>query len=224
VSEAPITAHARDHGTPVHGNAEPSTNGTDPTASDKLARLSGLLGGRVEIRRVALYREGRKSRYVFTVRESPTGEPVETKALDSEELLTLTNLQAAVHAVTGKLTDAPRRLTEPWRNVQDAISAAAEIVDEADEERAEWRWRIEHYVGDRLGMERDEAAREGEPFAEDGRVYVSSPRLRAYIDKVLSEKIDKGETHAGLRDQGYEPKRVGHENASYWRSPPGWQR
>lgn len=216
----------RGHPTP----AAPSANGADPAdpaaeqTPDPLALLSGLLGGRVTVLRVANYREGRRSRYVFTVRDPRSGQPADTRALASDELLALANLQAAIHAPTGEITAAPRRNSEPWRRIQAAITEAAEVIDEADEERAEWRYRIERYTDDRLSANRDEAAKTGEPFAEDRRIYLSSTRLSFYIDRVLGEKLDKGETHAGLRDQGYEPVRVGHENVRYWRSPEGWQR
>jgi len=191
-----------------------------------LEHLSRLLGG-VQVRRL-VWRRSKRSAHVFTVLDPCTGEEREAKTV--YDVLVLSNVQAALHAVTGKACEAPRRNSEKWRAIQDAITAAAEVVEVGDEEAEEWRFRLGRYLRDRVSMAPQEAAKFGEPFERDGRTYVSRPVFQEHLRMTARMRAETSEVTDGLHALGFEPdhgqnylKDDGKRgNRSYWASPPGW--
>jgi hypothetical protein len=182
---------------------------SSPRANDSTPhqRLSRALAG-VTVSRLRLLRSGRGAQYVLTVIDPRTEEPVDTRPIPADELLATANLQAAIFAVTGRAVRVPRRNGDAWHALMEAIDEASEVIVVADDEADEWRFRIDRYIGDRLGASRDEAAKQAEPFEEGAALYVNRPAFSDHLRQVHRLRVTKNEVSAALHELGFEPDDV----------------
>jgi len=207
------------------GGYDPQT-GRPISEVPAVERLSRLLEGPA-VRRV-VWRRSKRSAYIFYVTDPRTGEEVLTHSVD--DVLVLGNVQRAIHSVTGVAIEAPRRNTEPWRAIQRAITAAAEVVEVGDEEAEEWRFRLGQYLSDRVSESPQTAAETGEPFERGGRIHLNRPAFQHFLRVIQRMRAETTEVSAALHELGFEPnhdqnytKPDGKRgNRSYWASPPGW--
>jgi len=209
----------------VPEQSPPVTYTSTGEALSALEHLSRLL--KMDVRRVE-WRRAKRSSYVFWALDPSTGEERASGAVD--DVLVLSNLQKALHAITGRACTAPRRNSEEWQAIQDAITAAAEIVEVGDEEAEEWRFRLGQYMRDRLGMAPQGAAETGEPYEDDGCIYINRPAFQHFLRVSQRMRAETTEVSGALRDLGFEPNHDKHYtkasgkrgSRSYWKSPPRW--
>ncbi len=198
------------------------------TPLSALEQLSRLLDG-VQVRRV-VWRRSKRSAYIFYVLDPRTGEEVLTHSVD--DVLVLSNLQKAIHSVTGMVIEAPRRNSETWKAIQRAITAAAEVVEVGDEDAEEWRFRLGQYLSDRVSESPQTAAELGEPFERDGRIHLNRPSFQHFLRVTQRMRAETTEVSAALHelgfdsdprhDQNYTKPDGKRGNRSYWASPQGW--
>jgi hypothetical protein len=184
-------------------------------------------GEPVDFKRVVNYDDGSDSYYVFTIVHTRTGAEVETRRIDADDLLSLSNLQDAVWQAGRGLIGTPRRNTRKWRRVMKAIAAAAEILEPPEPSASDWAGRLEQYLSERLTRDRDEAALRREPFEEDGQVHVHRESFQTFVNRQLGLSVTKRQTQDGLRDLGGQVVTVNYRDGErrkqrdYWRLPPG---
>lgn len=193
-----------------------------------LGQLSRLLEGPT-VRRV-VWRRSKRSAYVFYVTDPRTDEEVLTHSVD--DVLVLSNLQKAIHSVTGMVIEAPRRNSEAWKAIQRAITLAAEVVEVGDEEAEEWRFRLGQYLSNRVSESPQTAAERGEPFERDGRIHLNRPSFQHFLRVTQRMRAETTEVSAALHelgfdsdprhDQNYTKPDGKRGNRSYWASPQGW--
>ena len=146
----------------------------------------------------------------------------EVKVGPYENLRNPRRLDAQIAPATGFVMDTVKD-NEVWRDAIRALMSVRTVREEEDEPVIEW---VRRYIQDRLGMDADEAAPEGEPFEADGYVYIKPESLTRFAKKVLAE--NPGRSHdvaVMLRQAGFEHRRVHHKGrtgdrrstASYWR-------
>jgi hypothetical protein len=214
--------------------AKETPGGYDPQTGRPISevpaveRLSRLLEGPA-VRRV-VWRRSKRSAYIFTVLDPRTGEEVLTHSVD--DVLVLSNLQKAIHSVTGMVIEAPRRNSETWKAIQRAITAAAEVVEVGDEDAEEWRFRLGQYLSDRVSESPQTAAELGEPFERDGRIHLNRPSFQHFLRVTQRMRAETTEVSAALHelgfdsdprhDQNYTKPDGKRGNRSYWASPQGW--
>lgn len=110
---------------------------------------------------------------------------------------------------------------ERWISALTALLRCASVREEAEDKAREWAKR---YVDDRLGATKTEAAREGEPFEDDGWVYLKAAALARYARGVARERVAQADMAPLLRRAGFEQQTVHYDTtegkrstASYWR-------
>lgn len=112
---------------------------------------------------------------------------------------------------------------ERWISALTALLRCAQIREEGEDKTKEW---VKRYTDDRLVATRGEAAREGEPFEEDGFVHVKAAQLARYVRSVMRERVGQADLAPMLRKAGfeqetihYDTKQGGRSTASYWKIP-----
>lgn len=110
---------------------------------------------------------------------------------------------------------------ERWTSGLTALLRVAQIREEGEDKTREW---VKKYTDDRLGATREEAAREGEPFEEEGWVHVKAASLARYVRGVMRERVGQADLAPLLRKAGFEQQTVHYSTkdgkrstASYWR-------
>lgn len=213
--------------------AKENPGGYDPQTGRPISeipaveRLSRLLDG-PEVRRV-VWQRSKRSAYIFYVLDPRTGEEAETDPVD--DVLALSNVQRAIHSVTGVAIKVHRRNSEAWQIVQAAITDAAEVVEVHDDEGEEMHWRLGKYLKDRLSSSKEEAAKWGEPYEHDGRVHVYRPGFSDFLRQHFRLRAEKGEVNAAFHAVGFETVKTNYyddggvrRTRCYWASPQGWTR
>lgn len=111
---------------------------------------------------------------------------------------------------------------ENWRLALRALLEVCQVrKPESEEPVLDW---VRRFTEDRLGAERNVACRSGEPFEEDGMVYVKVTKLADYIRTVLRLGRADADLNPLLKRAGFEYQRVRFQRksgddteASYWR-------
>jgi hypothetical protein len=108
-----------------------------------------------------------------------------------------------------------------WISALTALLRIAQIREEVEDKTREW---VKRYTDDRLGASREEAAREGEPFDEEGFIHVKAGPLARYVKMAMRERIAQADLAPLLRRAGFEQQTIHYETkdgkrstASYWR-------
>jgi hypothetical protein len=115
----------------------------------------------------------------------------------------------------------PIKENDRWISALTALLRITQKREEGEDKIKEWAKR---YTDDRLGASREEAAREGEPFDEEGWIHVKAGPLARYVRGVMRERVQKADLAPLLRRGGFEQQTVhyetkdgGRSTGSYWR-------
>jgi hypothetical protein len=115
----------------------------------------------------------------------------------------------------------PIKEDQRWISALTALLRIAQVREEVEDKTKDW---VKRYTDDRLGASRQEAAREGEPFEEEGGVFVKSGPLARYVKMVMRERIAQADLAPLLRRAGFEQRTIHYDTkdgnrstASYWR-------
>ena len=189
-------------------------------ASKAIALFNEIIGGGREgapvIKELVQYgNDPDDARYVFVLADGreinvgPYANLRQTRRLDER-------IGPATGFVMNKIKEDER-----WVSALTALLRCAQVREEGEDKTREW---VKRYTDDRLGAQRDEAAREGEPFEEEGWIHVKAHPLARYVRGVMRERINHADLIPLLRRAGfdqytvhYETKNGKRSTASYWR-------
>lgn len=112
---------------------------------------------------------------------------------------------------------------ERWISALTALLRCADKREEGEDKTREW---VKRYTDNRLVASRQEAAREGEPFEDDGFIHVKAAPLARYVRSVMRERVGQADLAPLLRKAGFEQETVHYETkdgsrstGSYWKIP-----
>jgi hypothetical protein len=196
-----------------------STNGVvDPSRTISL--FNEIIGGGREgapvIKELVQYgNDPDDARYVFVLADGreinvgPYANLRQTRRLDER-------IGPATGFVMNKVKEDSR-----WVSALTALLRIAQVREEGEDKTREW---VKRYTDDRLGATREEAAREGEPFEEEGWIHVKVATLARYVRGVMRERINHADLIPLLRRAGFEQTTIHFETkegtrttGSYWR-------
>lgn len=132
----------------------------------------------------------------------------------------LRKLDSRIAPTTGfvmeKLRDSPE-----WRMALRTLMQHRDLREEPEDPILEW---VRKYMDDSLaGQSREDAAGGGEPFREDGMVYLRTQGLAHYLRTTLRERRGAADLPPLLRKAGFGQESVHHENkngrrttSAYW--------
>jgi hypothetical protein len=152
-----------------------------------------------------------QARYVFVLAD---GHEINVGAY--ENLRQPRRLDGRIGPATGFVMETIKD-NDVWRAAIRALLKVRTLREEPEEPVIEW---VQRYAEDNLSNDREQAAKGGHPFEEDGKVYVKTEGLAWFVRTVLRERTisTAADLRPLLRRAGFDQQRVHYHKESGKRS------